>query len=312
MEQLKYHEIWDAFEARLRDLFLLCNGKQVVIWGYGHSGRFLDHVFRRHGKQVEVRMDASGKVRGVERPAILSHLDPETHVVLLTFPLSGDVIERLERHGFHRGTGYVPVIEFFYGSEDIRGLDYHDWIEHLVPVDLWRPEMEVNASSREFNEFSRGADYSLAEVLDNFCFTEKDAIFDYGCGKGSALVLFERAGVSWGGIEYDSRMYETCKRNLEALGLPTDAVVKGNAAEFSDVDGYDYFYLYNPFVGETFRGVIRQLEASHWRKPRVMTLIYSNPFCHQSVIEHGVFRRTKTIPADFYIPEVHVYQTKGE
>lgn len=115
-----------------------------------------------------------------------------------------------------------------------------------------------------------------------------------------------------GGIEYDSRMYETCKRNLEALGLPTDAVVKGNAAEFSDVDGYDYFYLYNPFVGETFRGVIRQLEASHWRKPRVMTLIYSNPFCHQSVIEHGVFRWTKTIPADFYIPEVHVYQTKGE
>ena len=113
MAQLKYHEIWDAFEARLRSLFLHCNGKQVVIWGYGHSGRFLEHVFRRHGKQIELRMDADGKVRGVERPVILGQLDPETHVVLLTFPPTEDVIERLERHGFRRGTSYLPVVEFF-------------------------------------------------------------------------------------------------------------------------------------------------------------------------------------------------------
>gem|GEM_PF-6925043 len=43
-----------------------------------------------------------------------------------------------------------------------------------------------------------------------------------------------------------------------------------------------------------------------------MTLIYSNPFCHASVVAHGIFQWTKTIPADFYIPDVHVYQTKAE
>lgn len=313
MAQLKYHEIWDAFEARLRSLFLHCNGKQVVIWGYGHSGRFLEHVFRRHGKQIELRMDADGKVRGVERPVILGQLDPETHVVLLTFPPTEDVIERLERHGFRRGTSYLPVVEFFYGREEVRGLNYHDWIEHMAPsTDLWKTEMDVNAASREFSEFSRGAEYSLVEVLDNFCFTQDDRIFDYGCGKGSALVLFERAGVSWGGIEYDSRMYDTCIRNLQELGLPIDSVHQGNAAEFSEIDVYNYFYMYNPFVGETFRAVIYQMEASWKRKPRVMTLIYSNPFCHASVVSHGIFRWTKTIPADFYIPDVYVYQTKAE
>jgi len=313
MAQLKYHEIWEAFEARLRELFLHCNGKQIAIWGYGHSGRFLEHVFRQRGKQVELRIDADGKVRDVERPAILSHLEPESHVVLLTFPPTEDVIDRLERHGFRRGTSYFPVIEFFYGKEEIRGLNYHDWIEYMVPsMDLWKPEMDVNASIKEFVEFSRGAEYSLVEVLDNFCFTQEDRIFDYGCGKGSALVLFERAGIAWGGIEYDSRMYNTCIRNLEALGLPTDSVHHGNAAEFSEIDSYNYFYMYNPFVGETFRAVIRQLEASWQRKPRVMTLIYSNPFCHASVVAHGIFQWTKTIPADFYIPDVHVYQTKAE
>lgn len=90
--------------------------------------------------------------------------------------------------------------------------------------------MDVNAASREFSEFSRGAEYSLVEVLDNFCFTQDDRIFDYGCGKGSALVLFERAGVSWGGIEYDSRMYDTCIRNLQELGLPIDSVHQGNCS----------------------------------------------------------------------------------
>ena len=172
MAQLKYHEIWEAFEARLRELFLHCNGKQIAIWGYGHSGRFLEHVFRQRGKQVELRIDADGKVRDVERPAILSHLEPESHVVLLTFPPTEDVIDRLERHGFRRGTSYFPVIEFFYGKEEIRGLNYHDWIEYMVPsMDLWKPEMDVNASIKEFVEFSRGAEYSLVEVLDNFCFT---------------------------------------------------------------------------------------------------------------------------------------------
>lgn len=193
------HDIWDAFEARLKELFLLCNGKTVVLWGYGYSGRFIEHVFRRHGKQVELRIDADGKKRGVERPALLGRLDPDAHIVLVTFPPGQEELAQLASHGFQKNESYVPLVEFFYGADEVRVLSYHDWLEHVTPIDIRKPEYDTNAGIKDFCYFSKGPDYSLVDVLDNFCFQEGDRIFDYGCGKGSAIVLFEKTGVSWGG-----------------------------------------------------------------------------------------------------------------
>ena len=289
---------------------MLCNGKTVVLWGYGYSGRFLDYKFQKHGKIIERRIDADGKKMGMERPNILSQIGPSTHVVLLSFPPTQDVTDKLERHGFRAGESYIPVVSWFYGDE-VRPLGFHDWLEHEAPVDIRKREGEVNAGIPDFIEFSKSHDFMLDKILRNFTFCPGDRIFDYGCGKGSALVLFERIGVSWGGIEYDEWLYRLCCKNLEKLGLPSATVVHGDAGAFSGIDDYNYFYCYNPFVGETFSRVMAQMEASWQRRPRKMTLIYSNPFCHERVVEHGVFRRTKVIPAGFYIPEVYVYQTKA-
>ena len=311
MEKRKFDEIREAFEARLQELFVLCNGKTVVLWGYGYSGHFLDYAFQKRGKQIELRIDADGKKTGLERPCILAELNPETHIGLLSFPPSQDVIDQLERHGFRVGVSYIPLVAWFY-EDEVRPLGFHDWLEHVAHVDIRKREGEVNAKVKDFNEFSKSHDFMLDKVLRNFVFRPGDRIFDYGCGKGSALVLFERIDVPWGGIEYDEGLYETCRRNLATLGLPTDTVVCGDAGAFTDIDDYNYFYCYNAFQGETFRRAVHQMEASWQRRPRKITFIYSNPFCHERVVEHGVFFRTKTIPADFYIPEVYVYQTKAK
>lgn len=198
MEKRKFDEIREAFEARLQELFVLCNGKTVVLWGYGCSGHFLDYAFQKRGKQIELRIDADGKKTGLERPCILAELNPETHIVLLSFPPSQDVIDQLERHGFRVGESYIPLVAWFY-EDEVRPLGFHDWLEHVAHVDIRKREGEVNAKVKDFNEFSKSHDFMLDKVLRNFVFRPGDRIFDYGCGKGSALVLFERIDVPWGG-----------------------------------------------------------------------------------------------------------------
>lgn len=268
-------------------------------------------MFRRRGKRIDMRIDTNGRIHGVERPTILPRLNPERHMILLTFPPEEEVVQRLEQQGFRRGESYVPVVEFFYGPDDVRFLSSYDWIEHHAPVDIRKAENDANADIKEFLPYQKSIEYAFWDVFDNFVFHEGDRIFDYGCGKGSALILFEHIGVRWGGIEYDETLYDCCCRNLAALGLSSETVVRGDAGAFEDIDAYNYFYCYNAFQGETFRRAVHQMEASWQRRPRKITFIYSNPFCHETVLEDGVFHWTETIPAEFYIPEVHVYQTKA-
>lgn len=302
----------EEFEKRLDELFKLCNGKWVVLWGYSLSGRFLEYQFRRHGKQVDICMDTDEKMHGVSRPEILKSLDPNTHVVILTFSPDVGVLNTLERYGFRRGESYIPAKTFFYGSEEEQCfLSYHEWIEHEYPVDIWRGDMELNAQYQDFNYYSKTPGFSLMTLLDTFSFDEDDRIFDYGCGKGSALALFEWAGVSWGGIEFDLGLYETCLHNMQVLGLSTDTIHQGDAAAFSDIDAYNYFYMYNPFVGETFKKVIQQMEWSQKRRPRVLTLIYCNPICHESVVEHGVFQLLKAVQVNAFGNDANIYRTHG-
>lgn len=79
---------------------------------------------------------------------------------------------------------------------------------------------------------------------------EKDAIFDYGCGKGGALVSFLDYGFEKvGGIEFEPKIYSVLKENMDKLGLQHKAeLLYGDAGELSEqLDKYNWFYFYNPF-----------------------------------------------------------------
>lgn len=149
--------------------------------------------------------------------------------------------------------------------------------------------------------FSAGVDYSLIDVLDNFEWTDGDAVFDFGCGKGEALLLFLRKGISRvGGIEYDNRLYQILLDNFQKLGYPTEGLLQGDAAGVTaEIDDYNYFYMYDPFEGKLFSDVIHNLEDSYQRKSRSMVLIYSVPSCHEAVVKNGYFKLCKQIKTDF-------------
>lgn len=64
----------------------------------------------------------------------------------------------------------------------------------------------------------------------------------------------------------------------------------GDAANYTDIDGYNYFYMFDPFDGECFKSVIRNIEESYQRRQRKIVLIYMAPTCHKQVLEHGMFK----------------------
>ena len=76
------------------------------------------------------------------------------------------------------------------------------------------------------------------------------------------------------------------------------------------LDMYDTFYLYDPFRGETFKKVIKNIEESVRRKSRKVTIVYANPWLHREVEAGGIFHLTKQISTEFFLNIVNVYENK--
>lgn len=95
------------------------------------------------------------------------------------------------------------------------------------------------------------------------------------------------------GVELAESTAEVARSNFRKLRVPADRwrIFTADAAEFSALDDYNYVYFYNPFASEVMEMFIAQLAASVRRTPRVVTLIYDHPVCHQAIVASGAFRQ---------------------
>ena len=46
-------ECWQALDVKLNEIFRMLNGRQVILWGYGQSGCFLEHIFRKKNRNID-------------------------------------------------------------------------------------------------------------------------------------------------------------------------------------------------------------------------------------------------------------------
>ena len=305
--------IWRSFEEKKNSLFSFANGKRIVLWGYGLSGWFLEYLFQREHRQIEYIMDdgdISRKIK-VYNSFILKDLDRDTHAVILSFNHDEKAEQLLQQAGYEKNIHYIYARDLFYGEHTERPLSYYHWLEYQYGVDLIRSVFldEMEATTADNNMYGIGIDYSVAQILDNFLFSEDDAVFDFGCGKGGALCLFQKYGVQhFGGVEYDLKLYKCAKENFKKLGLDASPIVHGDAAKVKEpLDRYNYFFMYNPFVGDTFRNVVNNIEESFDRKPRRIILIYQGAHLHREVIANGRFKLAKEIYTDTWCRYVNVY-----
>ena len=306
-------DIWKDFSERLHRLFEFTNGKKIIIWGYGYSGWFLEHLFRQANRQVEYFVD-DGKISrklNVYRSFILEDLDKDTHAVILSFQHDDKAESFLEKAGYIKDIHYIYARDIFYGEAVERPLSYYGWMEHRYALDIqkFEPISELEHTNQDSQDYSPGVDYALPEILDNFVFSDKDAVFDFGCGKGAALILFAKYGLKrLGGVEYDSELYGIIKHNFQKIRLDSSCILHGDAAKVvRELDSYNYFFMYNPFVGETFRMAIRHMEESADRNPRRITFIYTGAWLHRDVVAGGRFKLAKQIYTDSWIRYANIY-----
>ena len=95
-----------------------------------------------------------------------------------------------------------------------------------------------------------------------------------------------------GGIEFDRNLYDLAVENTDKLNRVMGSrfsVSCGDAATYTDIDEYNYFYMFDPF------------EDSYRRRLRKIVLIYMAPTCHKQVLEHGMFKFSYQVKSLFTV-----------
>lgn len=299
---------WQALDTKLNKIFRLLNGRQVILWGYGQSGRFLEHIFRKRNRNLDYIIDNYKEYPSQLRiytTSILQELDSRNCFIICAFPENEESRNILLEYGYEEYVSYIYLHKELC-ENDGRKISYYDWLEYFYGVDIVGAE-HVEEGDNLF--YSYGNDYSLMDVLDNFYFTKEDSIFDFGCGKGGPMIMFYDRGIGHvGGVEFSKDLCNIARDNLEKCSVTDYRLWNDNALNIKEeLDSYNFFYMYNPFVGETFRGVIKNLEDSYLRNKRKMCLIYSGVTHHKDVIHNGYFRLAKRINNDYWNKYTNIY-----
>lgn len=138
-------------------------------------------------------------------------------------------------------------------------------------------------------------------VMDAFAITAQDKIFDYGCGKGVAMIFFAKYPFSEiGGIELMKRLFIIAGENFRKKGISNACAVHGDATAYQDIDRYTYFYFHNPFSGIVLQKVVAQIGESLRRAPRKITVLYHNPQQAHWFEQTGLFTYAKKC----YVPRL--------
>ena len=278
----------EILNKKMRDVINKCSGKQVILYGYGKSGIFVEwlcsHVY---GKKFTLVIDDKKVIPGINlhRKIILDYVDPEQTVILVSFRR-----ERMTENDMSQMTsfGYKEGKNLFFLKEMIipDTLGLYSFLEHEYEADFLKrvDQSEFDYESPDATACGASRERSLFDM----CYIPgvfNGRVLDFGCGKGAAIAIMKMAGIKEvGGVEQSHMLAETARDNMKKLGEDMVVIFNEDATEFTDLlDMYDTVYLYDPFRGETFKKVIKNIEESVRRKSRKVTIVYANPWLHREV-----------------------------
>ena len=312
----------NEFREKLDGLMLRCMNQRIALIGYGYTGRFLKW-YAKYYHNINIDYCVSEELpSGVPFEMDLfqesifdyQYRDFEKCVFWMAMPNIDKYSSFWEKIDSSRCIDFyseiygkdveweVPPSDDPYGikkigNRDIQFMEYLEWkygCNFLSMVD----NQELVTSGKYGANYRATTQKELFPILDNcHCIPkENDALFDFGCGKGSVLVGaldygFEKVG----GVEYEKGLYEVLIDNKIKLEIPDQALqcICRNAADVDvELDYYNWFYFWSPFNEEIFESCINHLRNSIQRKPRKIRIIYSNPQCAHLFERASCFRLT--------------------
>ncbi len=296
--------------------------KRVVLYGWGYTGRFLKwYAEYYHSIKVDfiISTDMTRSKSFEEeifRPSVLKYNYNDVHdaVLWLAEPLNDKLEEELKAEGYEKGKNLVDFYGLIYGDDIVwadndtadvfirhktgkKDIQFLEWLEWKYGCNFVTAIESSNLTVAK----EHGASYrvftqkEVFPILDHCHVMPKngDAIFDFGCGKGGALVSFlDYAFVRGGGIEFEPGIYRVLVDNMKRLGLDDRLqLIQGDAASLTtELDVYNWLYFYAPFDGTIYSKCIKAICDSLKRNRRKVHVIDVNPRYHEMIEGTGMLR----------------------
>ena len=334
--------ILEEFREKLDETMLLAMHRSVLLYGYeSYTGRFIKwYAEYYHSIKVDylVSTDMSrGRAYEQEifRPSILdfNYKDVSQAIIWVTEPMTDELERDLQKKGYVKEKTYFDFYEAIYGIDvyakaegDVnifrkkkagrRDIQFLEWLEWKYDCNfVTRIKHEFLEVAKEHGEgYGCTTQKEIFPILDHcHCIPQPDdAIFDYGCGKGGALVSFLDYGFSQvGGIEFEPQIYDVLKENMDKLGLKEKVeLLYGDAGELNEpLDKYNWFYFYNPFDQVILRKCIENIVDSYGRNKRRIHLIFFSAQNYSCIEETGFFRLTNQFTIDMRQRAVGIFES---
>lgn len=314
-------EIFTEFREKLDKVMVQAFGKRIVLYGYGYTGQFLEwYANYYHSLKIDfiISDEWNSKIPytfPVFRESLFDfdYMDVKDAIVWVAVPMEDKIKEMLESKGYVENKTYYSFVNMIYGdnylnnvqtSTDVffrkktgsRDVQFMEYLEHVYGCNFVMAISKDNFADKVnyAHSYRITTQKEIFPILDKcHCIpSNEDAIFDFGCGKGGALISFLDYGFKHvGGVEYEERIYETLIDNLTRLNMKDKVICyRGNAADMDvELDAYNWFYFFDPFDRPLFERVIGHICDSIVRYPRKVNIININPKYHQVIIDSGKF-----------------------
>jgi SAM-dependent methyltransferase len=178
-------------------------------------------------------------------------------------------------------------------------------------VDLsWVSAKDSGLDEKRSHWHSNSGGPELEDLLDTLPIARSDKVLDIGCGKGGALItLSQYPFARVDGVEISPVLARVAESNLKKLRIRNVKIFCADASEFSDLDSYTYFYMYNPFPALVMFAVVQNILNSLKRRDRGVTLIYKNALCHDLLLALGFRKISESQQFHPDYPPFSVYST---
>lgn len=190
-----------------------------------------------------------------------------------------------------------------------------DWRELMIRIRIALGQIDLKhdpteAISERTHYYADSGGLAFDRIMSNFAISAEDAIIDFGCGKGGILISLSKYPFSRiTGVEISPELVVIARENIRKLRIGNIDIQCCDAADFCQLDVYNYFYFFDPFPCVVMAEVLRNIGQSLAKKPREVTLIYLNPFCHELIEAGEVF--TKTGALEHFEHDCFIYSNRS-
>lgn len=330
------------FRDKLSNVMVKALHSRVIIYGYeSYSGRFLQWYAKYyHGIEVDYLIDTEmprgcGHTATIYTPELLQidYKDVKNTVIWVAIPMTLSIKELLEKNGYEKDVSYYDFYELIFGGDCYRveneddpfkarkvgkkDVQFMEWLEDKYGCNFVRrvPKDLMEAVGKHGGGYAVTTQREVFPILDAcHCLPKaEDAIFDFGCGKGAALVSFLDYGFDYvGGVEFEPKIYSVLVDNFKKLDIDTtqSELIYGDASTLTkELDKYNWFYFFRPFDEVIFEPVIQHICESYERKKRRIRLLVINPDCWKMIESTGIFRCVIQPTIDTRRRVVNIYET---